>query len=95
MPETEYIPLAEAKRRTSAKKRVAILTPYFQALSDLTADRAGVMTASTGETVQAVRRRLGAAAKLMQVELKISKQESKIYFWSVGPRRKGRPRKII
>ena len=54
--------------------------------------KAGHLRPSEGETVQAVRRRLGKAAKLAGKSLEIRRVHDEVYFWLDGnsPSKKSR-----
>ncbi|MCY4582774.1 MAG: hypothetical protein OXE50_08265, partial [Chloroflexi bacterium] len=55
--------------------------------------RAGRPPRGEGETTQALRRRLNAAAEARGTSLDIRRTASAVYFWGGDRRRRGRPRK--
>ncbi len=56
---------------------------------------AGVLTTGEGETILAIRRRLGAAAEALGRSLDVRRAGNAVYFWVQGGRRRGRPRKTV
>ena len=98
MPTFELVSVEEATIKTTTSKRAEIINEYLGYLDQLTEGQAGKLHLSEGETAIAVRRRLGAAAKLAGKELVIKRAGDEVYFW-VGekPRRRhgrrGRPQK--
>ena len=55
--------------------------------------RSGKLEPGEGETTQAVRRRLNAAAETLGVSLEIRRTAGAVYSWASEGRRRGRPRK--
>lgn len=97
MPDFELISEAEAKIISATGKRAEITKEYLGYIGQLQEGQAGRLQAIEGETPGAVRRRLGAAAKLAEKDLVIKRAEDVIYFWltpepAKSPRRRGRPR---
>jgi len=89
--------LAEAESSSSTGKRAQIAREYLEILAQLKSGQAGKLQPGEGETAAAVRRRLGAAAKLAGRSLVIKRRGDEVYFWDkpgTGPRKRGRPRKI-
>ena len=75
-----------------------IIREYIGYIDRLSEGQAGKLVAAEGETTGAVRRRLGAAAKLAGKDLVIRRADGGVYFWtrsgpSKAPSRRGRPRK--
>ena len=93
MPHLEFTTIADAQKATTSSTRATILEPYLKAIADLRTGGAGILTAAEGEALGGVRRRLGAAAKLMDVTLTIKRKDDRVYFWHAEPPRGGRPRK--
>ena len=102
MPKFELIPLTEAELNSATGKRAKVIREYvgyIQQLQEGQAGQAGKLRITEGETGAAVRRRLGAAAKLAGTDLNIKRAGDEVYFWVRSgqpgrPRRKrGRPRK--
>ena len=100
MPKFELIPLAEAKLSSATGKRAEVIREYVGYIEQLQEGQAGKLQITEGEeTGAAVRRRLGAAAKLAGTDLVIKRAGEEVYFWVRSglpgrPRRKrGRPRK--
>ena len=91
MPSFTMIPMAEARPQASTGKRALLLKEYQSFIDRLGPRQAARLTPEGGETAAAVRRRIGAAAKLSGVQLTIKRIDDAVYFWKV-PRR-GRPRR--
>ena len=92
MPEFELLSQSEAEMRSVRGKRAQFAKEYLGYIGQVSKGQAGKLTPGEGETTAAVRRRLGAAAKLAGEELEIRRTGDDIYFWhrARGP---GRPRK--
>ena len=98
MPKFELVPLSDAELKSATGKRAEIMREYLSYIDQLRGRQAGRLQATEGETAGAVRRRLGAAARLAGKDLVIKRTGDEIYFWvRPGPgtatRRRGRPRK--
>ena len=91
----ELVELEVATMKTTPGKRAKILEEYVGYIEQLTAGQAGKLQLSEGETPTAVRRRIGAAAKLAGKDLVIRRADNEVFFWErEGARRKrARPRK--
>ena len=64
MPTFELVSIEEATIKTNPSKRARVLEEYIGYIGQLTAGQAGKLQPSEGETSTAVRRRVGAAAKV-------------------------------
>ncbi len=85
MPKFELIDKEDAEGRTKfAGKSGRILSMYSFFIEQLKDGKAGHLKPSEGETVQAVRRRLGKAAKLAGKSLEIRRVHDEVYFWLDG-----------
>lgn len=95
MPKFELMSQTEAELRSATGPRAAIAREYVAYIEQLGPRKAGKLEVSEGETAGAVRRRIGAAAKLSGKDVVIKRVGDSVYFWlrSGGPRRPGRPRK--
>jgi hypothetical protein len=94
MPQFESVSMNEALSKTaSPSKRTEIIQGYVGYINQLRPRKAGRLQAEDGETIGAIRRRLGEAAKLSGANLVIRRVGEEIYFWK-RPRRPGRPRKV-
>ena len=91
----ELVTIEEAAIRTNPSKRANILKEYVGYIGQLTIGQAGKLQPSEGETPTAIRRRIGAAAKLVGKDLVIRRAGDDVYFWErEGARRRlGRPRR--
>ena len=97
MPTLELVSLREARLELSLKgKRGTLMRQYIDFISRLETGQAGKLTPDGGETTAALRRRLGAAAELLDKSLVINRQGNTVYFWEQepgrAPRRRGRRR---
>ena len=92
MAKFEVISLMEAQVRSATGRRAEIIAEYVGYIEQLQEGQAGKLQVTKGETLTAVRRRLGAASKLAGTNLIIRRSGDDIFFWR-APRRRGRPRK--
>ena len=99
MPKFQVVSVDEALTKSSTGKRAQLNREYMGFIDRLGAGQAGRLDTSEGETVSALRRRLGAAAKAAGKDLVIKRTGETIFFWARGqeagtaPRKRGRPRK--
>jgi hypothetical protein len=96
MPQFSNVSVEEAQAKSATGKRSELLHEYMGYLEQLRPGGAGSLSVGPGETTQAVRRRLSAAAKATGKQLAIRRTADTIYFWVAegnGRRRRGRPRK--
>ena len=73
--------------------RAALLQEYIGYIQVLAPGQAGKLEPGVGETTQAVRRRLTAAAEALGKELQVRRSANAVYFWAPDARRCGRPHK--
>ena len=82
MPKFELISKDEAQSKARFSGRNGqVVAMYMFFIEQIKEGKAGRLKASEGETVQAVRRRLGKAARLAGKELTIKRVRDEIYFW--------------
>ncbi len=82
MPKFEIVQKDDAVRKTATSgKRGQVLSLYLFFIDQLREGKAGKLQPADGESVQAVRRRLGAAAKISGKEITIKKFGDEVYFW--------------
>ena len=99
MPLLNLLTLDEAMVKSATKRRAEVAKEYLDYIGQLRKGQAGKLQAGEGETIAAVRRRLGAAAKFTGKKLVIKRAGDELYFWaqprapSTGQRRRGRPPK--
>ena len=97
MPEFELLPQSEAEMKSARGKRADTAKEYLGYIGQVSKVQAGKLTAGESETTAAVRRRLGAAAKMGGKSLVIKRTGDEVLFWAkergTGLRRRGRPRK--
>ena len=91
MPLFSIVPAEQAQRQPVSSQRALLLKEYQGYIEQAGSGRAGSLTPDAGETPQALRRRLGAAAKLSGVRLTIKRSGQTVYFWRTT--RRGRPRR--
>ena len=94
MPRFDVIPMNEARVNSMTGKRAEILREYIGYVQSVPEDQAGKLEIGPGETTNAIRRRLSAAAEALGKKLVIQRTANIIYFWvDLGNgRRRGRPR---
>ena len=93
MPTFSTLPIGEARARSATGKRAALLQEYVGYVQRVAPGEAGKLEAGEGETTQAIRRRLNAAAEALGKRLEFRRTENAVYFWASDGRRRGRPRK--
>ena len=84
MPSFTTMPIDEAKPQPVTSVRDLLLKQYQSFIDQLGPRQAGRLTPEAGETVRAVRVRLGAAARLSGVRLVIRRTPEAVYFWKVA-----------
>lgn len=97
MPKFDVLPINEAQLNSASGKRAQILREYVGFIEQLQEGQAGRLSAGQGETLGAVRRRVGAAAKQLGKTLVIKRTEEYVFFWAdagTGKRRGRRPRTV-
>jgi len=92
LPTLEIISVQEAMAKTATGWRAKITHEYLGYIGQLQPGQAGRLAATEEESASAIRRRLGAAAKLAGIDLTIKRNNDEVYFW-LPPRKRGRPRK--
>ena len=93
MPTFSTLPIGEARARSATGKRAALLQEYVGYIERVAPGEAGMLQAGEGETTQAIRRRLNAAAEALGKRLDFRRTANAVYFWASDGRRRGRPRK--
>ena len=82
MPGFRRVSREEASsRRPAVNPALGRLKLYQGYIKKVPAGETGRLTPSKGETPAAVRRRLGAAAKALGVELKVKRVGDRVFFW--------------
>ena len=71
MPTFELVPIEQTTIKSNPSRRAWILEEYVGYISQLEPGKAGMLQPSEGKSVAAVRRRVGAAAKLASKDLVI------------------------
>ena len=92
LPTFGTLPIGEARAKTATGKRAALLPEYVAYIQCVASGEAGVLEPGEGETTQAVRRRLTAAAAALGKELEVRRTDGAVYFWAGEGWRRGRPR---
>lgn len=92
MPTFETLPVKQAQVNSLSGKRAKILNEYMAFIEQVPSGHAGKLEPAEGETISAVRRRLGAAAAALGKALTIRRVDSSVYFWVAtgNGRRRGR-----
>ena len=93
MPTFGTVPIGEARANTVTGERAALLQEYVGYIQRVGSGQAGKLEPGEGETTQAIRRRLTAAAEALGKELQVRRSANAIYFWAPEAPRRGRPRK--
>ena len=93
MPTFDILPLNEARANSATGQRAALLQEYIGYIQRVGAGQAGKLEPGDGETTQAIRRRLTAAASALGKELQVRRSANAVYFWTPETPRRGRPRK--
>ncbi len=92
MPTFETLPVKQAKANSISGKRAKLLREYMDFIEQVPHGHAGKLEPAEGETTNAVRRRIGAAAAALGKSLTIRRVENAVYFWIAtgNGRRRGR-----
>ena len=93
MPTFGTLSLGEARANSATGQRAALLQEYMVYILRAGAGQAGKLGPRHGETTQAVRRRLTAAAEVLGKDLQVRRSANAVYFWTPEAPRRGRPRK--
>ena len=88
MPTFESVPRSEAELQSASGPRAAFMREYIGYIERITAGEAGRLRAGPDESLAAIRRRLGAAAKYLGREITIKRTEDALYFWHGAVRRR-------
>ena len=70
-----------SSRRPAVNPTLARLKQYQGYIKKVTAGETGRLRPSKDETLAAVRRRLGAAAKALGVHLTVKRVDDQVFFW--------------
>ena len=70
-----------SSRRPTVNPAVARLKQYQGYIKKVPIGETGRLTPGKGETPAAVRRRLGAAARALGVQLKVKRVGDRVFFW--------------
>ncbi len=81
MPTFEPVSRSEAQLQSASGPRAAILREYVGYIERVPVGQAGRLTAGQDESLAAIRRRLGAAARHLEKEITIKRTEDALYFW--------------
>ena len=99
MPQFALVSVEEAMMKSATGKQAEMNREYLGYIEQLRSGRAGRLQASGGDSVGAIRRRLGIAAKLAGKTLVYKRTADSVYFWlkprsrATNGRRRGRPPK--
>ena len=82
MPGFRRVPREEVSgKRPAVNPDLARIKQYQGYIKKVPAGETGRLTPGKGETPAAVRRRLGAAAKALGVQLKVKRVGDRVFFW--------------
>ena len=81
MPGFRRVSRGEVNRRPAVSPALLRLKQYEGYIKKVTIGLTGRLTPEKGETSGAVRRRLGAAAKALNVQLTVKRVGDRVYFW--------------
>ena len=83
MPKFKTLPLSEAMVKSATGKRAQLTKEYMEYIEQLPSGQAGQLEASDGESIAAVRRRLGAASRVAGKDLVIKRVGEELFFWAL------------
>ena len=81
MPTFESISRSEAELQSASGPRASLIREYVGYIERVPVGEAGRLSAGPGESLAAIRRRLGAAARYLGREVTIRRTEDALYFW--------------
>jgi hypothetical protein len=81
MPEFTTISVQEAQIRTIPGRQGQFINEYADYIQQVPSGQAGRLRGRESENPLAIRRRLSAAAKAMQITLIIKRSGNDVYFW--------------
>ena len=88
MPTFESVSRGEAQLQSASDPRAALIREYIGYIERVTAGEAGHLAPGPNESLAAIRRRLGAAARYLGREITIKRTEDGLYFWHGTVRRR-------
>ena len=81
MPTFESISRSEAELQSAAAPRAALIREYVGYIERVSAGEGGRLSAGPDESLAAIRRRLGAAARYLGSDITIKRAEDALYLW--------------
>ena len=90
MPRFESMSRSEAEFQSASGPRAALMREYIGYIERVAAGEAGRLTAGPDESLAAIRRRLGAAARYLERDITIRQTEDALYYWHGVVRRRQR-----
>ena len=81
MPGFRRVPREEVNGRPTASPVLLRLKQYQGYIKRVAAGQTGRLSPAKGETPAAIRRRLGAAAKALGVQLTVKRVGDRVFFW--------------
>ena len=90
MPTFELVSRSEAELQSASGTRAALIREYVGYIDRVPVGEAGRLTAGPNESLSAIRRRLGAAARYLGKDITIKRAEDAVYFWQGVVRRQRR-----
>ena len=90
MPTFESVSRNVAQLQSASGPRAALIHEYVEYIERVPVGEAGRLSAGPDESLAAVRRRLGAAARYLGKDITIRRTEDAVYFWHGVVRRRRR-----
>ncbi len=88
MPTFESMTRSEAELQSASGTRAALMREYVGYIERVPVGEAGRLSAGPEESLAAIRRRLGAAARYLGRDITIKRSEDALYFWHGSIRRR-------
>ena len=88
-PPFDILPLNEARANSATGQRAALLQEYIGYIQRVAPGQAGKLEPREGETTQAVRHKLNAAAEALGKDLEVRRSANAVNFWTPDGRRRG------
>lgn len=82
MPVFGTLSISGARAQSATGKRAALIEEYIGYIQRVAPGEAGKLEPGEGETTQAIRRRLNAAAQALGKDLHVRRSANAVYFWS-------------
>ena len=90
MPKFDLLPMDPTVGAFANPKKAQIAKEYLSYIDQLKPGHMGKLRPTEGETLLAVRKRLGVAARLSKKPLEVKQMKGEVYFWLRSGRNRGR-----